>query len=111
VLHADLVRVVLCNCPPDAAPRIARALVERRLAACVSTTPVTSTYRWQGQISVDPEVTLVIKVGADRLPELREQLKAMHPYQLPEIVALSVDTEASLAPYVDWVRAESSEST
>ena len=56
-------RVVLCNVPPDAAGSIADELVQRRLAACVTATAVTSTYRWQGAVQHDAEVTLTIKVS------------------------------------------------
>jgi periplasmic divalent cation tolerance protein len=98
------VRLVLCNCPPDRADEIARRLVDQGLAACVSRTPVTSTYRWKGELCVEPEVQLTIKVAADRVAKLREALRAMHPYEVPEIVVVPVDTEASLGAYVKWVR-------
>ncbi len=99
-------RVVLCNCPPADADRIARALVDERVAACVSATPAVSTYRWEGKVTTEPEVTLFIKVGSEALPRLRERLRALHPYQVPEIVVLSVDAAESYAPYVNWVREE-----
>jgi periplasmic divalent cation tolerance protein len=97
-------RVVLCNCPPDHAERIARILVDEGRAACVSMTPVRSCYRWDGKLCVEDEVTLVIKVAATAAPALRDRLRALHPYELPEIVALPVDEAASHAPYVEWVR-------
>lgn len=100
-------RIVLSNLPPDQADAIASTLVEERLAACVNLLPVTSVYRWKGEICRDPEVTALIKVRADGVERLRLRLQALHPYELPEIVVLPVDAEASLTEYVDWVRAES----
>lgn len=100
-------RLVLCTCPPDRAEEIARRLVEGGLAACVARTPVTSTYKWKGELCVEPEVQLLIKVAAAKVPALRDGLCAMHPYEVPELVVLPVDTEASLAAYVAWVRGAS----
>jgi periplasmic divalent cation tolerance protein len=100
-------RVVLCNCPPDHADRIARALVEGGHAACVTALAARSTYRWEGKLHQDDEVTLMIKVSAEAAPRLRDALRALHPYEVPEIVALPVDPDASHAPYLDWVRENS----
>lgn len=103
-------RVILCNCPPAVAADVARALVEQRLAACVNLLPgVRSLYAWQGEICDEAEVTLVIKAPAARLDALREALLRLHPYEVPEIVALAVDVAASHAPYVEWVRATAAE--
>ena len=71
------------------AERIARALVERGLAACVNIVPgVTSVYRWKGAIECEPERLLVIKTRAQRFEALRQELVALHPYELPEVIAL-----------------------
>jgi periplasmic divalent cation tolerance protein len=84
------------------AERIARALVERRLAACVNVLPgVVSVYRWRGDVCRDAELMLVIKTRAERLPELREALLSLHPYELPELVALTI--ESGHPPYLAWV--------
>ena len=84
------------------AERIARALVERRLAACVNVVPkVVSVYRWKGEVSRDEELLLVIKTRRERLEALREALVGMHPYEVPELVALPV--EAGHEPYLAWV--------
>lgn len=97
--------VVLCNCPVADAPAIARRLVESGRAACVNILPVvTSVYRWDGALCEAQEVPLLIKVSAENLPGLRELLVELHPFEVPEFVALPVDTEASLAAYVRWVR-------
>ena len=101
-------RIVLCNCPPRDAERIAAALVEEARAACVSLTPVRSIYRWQGRLCTDEEVTLIIKVSAEGAPALRDRLLTLHPYEVPEIVALTVDEAASHEPYLAWVRGASS---
>lgn len=100
-------KIVLSNVPPDKADEIARTLVQQRLAACVNLLPVRSVYRWDGELQVDAEVTLLIKVASDGVALLREQLRALHPYELPEIIVLDVDTSASLPAYIEWVRSES----
>jgi periplasmic divalent cation tolerance protein len=99
-------KLALTNCPPDQADRIARALVEERLAACVNAHPVRSVYRWKGAVESADEVTLVIKAPAEGLARLRARLVELHPYELPEFVVLDVDLAASLPAYVAWVRDE-----
>jgi periplasmic divalent cation tolerance protein len=100
------VRVALSTAPDeDVAARIARALVDERLAACANLVPsVRSIYRWQGAVEDAREVLLVIKTRADRVDALAERLRALHPYDVPELVVLPV--AGGLAPYLDWVRAE-----
>lgn len=101
-------RVLLCNTTPDDAPRLARALVEQGLAACVNIIPaVTSVYRWKGEVTHDTEATLLIKVAAERVEAVRDAIIELHPYEVPEVVVLSVDADRSHRPYVEWVRAES----
>ena len=86
---------------PDA-ERIARELVGRRLAACVNVVPgVVSIYRWKGEVQRDEERLLVIKTRAEALEALREALVALHPYEVPELVALRV--EAGHEPYLRWI--------
>ena len=94
------------TCPDAAsADRIARALVSERLAACVNRVPgVQSTYRWQGQVEQAEEVLLLIKTTSDRLGALTARLRALHPYELPELLA--VEARAGLPAYLDWVAAE-----
>ena len=87
------------------AERIARGLVERRLAACVNVVPnVVSVYRWKGEVCRDEELLLVIKTRRERLDALREALVGMHPYEVPELVALPI--EAGHAPYLAWLDEE-----
>jgi periplasmic divalent cation tolerance protein len=84
------------------AERIARELVERGLAACVNVVPsVVSVYRWKGRVERDEEKLLVIKTRRDRFEELREAILRLHPYEVPEIVALPI--EAGHAAYLAWL--------
>jgi periplasmic divalent cation tolerance protein len=95
--------VVFCNCPPDRAEGIARTVVEEGLAACVSLVgPITSIYRWHGAVETATEMTLILKTADTE--RLRDRLQALHPYEMPEILALAVDTEHSEPAYVAWVR-------
>jgi len=96
-------RLVFCTCPDqERATRIAEALVEERLAACVSLVPgLTSIYRWQGAVQRESEVLLLIKTVAGRLIALTERLRALHPYEVPEIIALPIT--AGLPDYLTWM--------
>jgi periplasmic divalent cation tolerance protein len=104
-LSADVL-LVLTNCPDEeSADRIAAALVENRLAACVNVLPeVESTYRWQGAVEKAVEVPLLIKCTRDRYPAIEEALRQLHPYTVPEIIAVPV--VAGLATYLRWVDEE-----
>lgn len=98
--------VVLSTFPSlDRATEAADVLVEERLAACVSVMPgLTSIYRWQGGVARDAEVLAVIKTTRDRFDALARRLEALHPYELPEIVAF--EAAAGSAAYFEWVRTE-----
>jgi len=99
------VRVVLCNCSPDQAQELARALVQEKLAACVNILPtVRSIYTWEGQVQDDAESTLIIKTAQATLARLVDRLQALHSYDVPEILVLPVDVDASSRAYVTWVR-------
>ena len=100
------VRVAISTAPDaDTGARIAQALVEERLAACVNVVPgIRSIYRWQGAIEDEQEVLLVIKTHAERMTALAERLCALHPYDVPELLALPVET--GLAPYLQWLAGE-----
>ena len=99
------VLIVLTSAPDRAvAEKIAHALVERRLAACVNILAAcTSVYRWQGKIETTGEVPLLIKTRAAIYDEVEALVKSLHPYELPEIVAVCV--ERGLPDYLDWVSA------
>ena len=96
----------LCACPDrDSAERIARALVGERLAACVNLLPgMRSVYRWQGRIEQADETLLLVKTTAQRYPALQARLPALHPYELPELVA--VEAAAGLPAYLQWLADE-----
>jgi periplasmic divalent cation tolerance protein len=84
------------------AQRIARALVERRLAACVNVVPgVTSIYTWKGDITTDSELLMVIKTRREKLDEVRSALLELHPYEVPELVALPI--EGGHPAYLEWI--------
>jgi periplasmic divalent cation tolerance protein len=86
----------------EEAERIARALVERRLAACVNLIPnLTSIYRWQGAVESAQEVLLLIKTSQERLPALEAALREMHSYEVPEFIVL--DIESGSRAYLDWL--------
>lgn len=95
----------LCTCPDTATgERIARTLVEDRLAACVNLLPgVVSIYRWQGRLQRDAEVLLLIKTTRDRYPALQARLPLLHPYELPELLA--VEAADGLPAYLHWLAA------
>lgn len=105
-MRASELRVALSTAPDaETGARIARTLVEERLAACVNLVPgVRSIYRWQGAIEDGHEVLLVMKTRADRVEALGARLRALHPYALPELVALPA--AGGLAAYLDWVAEE-----
>jgi periplasmic divalent cation tolerance protein len=85
--------------------RIARALVEERLAACVNVVPgALSVYRWQGAVRADAEVLLVIKSVRERFSELRARVRQLHSYELPELVCL--EPAGGDEEYLAWVAAE-----
>ena len=98
--------ICLSSCPDAAtAERIATALVEERLAACVNILPgMRSIYRWQGQVERADEVLLLIKTSVEAYPALQARLLALHPYELPELLA--VEPAGGLPAYLDWVVAE-----
>lgn len=93
----------LSTCPDaETATRIARTLIEERLAACVNRVAgVASTYRWQGAIHDDHEVLLLIKTTRERFDALRARLVELHPFELPELIAL--DMTDGYAPYLEWI--------
>ncbi|NKY99694.1 divalent-cation tolerance protein CutA [Nocardiopsis alborubida] len=101
----DTVRVETTVDSRDGAERLARSVVEHRLAACAQVSgPITSFYRWEGRIQADEEWTVVLKTAADRLDELTAHIGDVHPYNVPEVVAVPV-TGGDPA-YLAWVRDE-----
>ena len=101
--------LVLTNLPDaDSAGRIGRLLVEQRLAACVNIlAPCTSVYRWNDAVETATEIPLLIKTTLARYPALQAALTEVHPYELPEIIAVPV--HEGLPAYLAWVGAETTE--
>jgi periplasmic divalent cation tolerance protein len=99
-------RVVLVTAPDaEAAARLARALVEERLAACGNVVPaIRSIYRWEGSVHDEGEALLVLKTRAARVDALRARVLELHPYQVPEVLVLPV--EAGSEAYLAWIAAE-----
>lgn len=95
----------LTTCPDfDTAQRIANALVEERLAACVNFVPgMHSTYRWQGKVEHAGEVLLLVKTTRVRMPAVQERIVALHPYELPEVLAVEA---GGLPAYLQWIARE-----
>jgi periplasmic divalent cation tolerance protein len=96
--------VVLVTAPgAESALALGRALVDERLAACVNVVPgVTSIFVWEGKREEAAEALLVIKTRAERYPALEERVRQLHPYSVPEVLAVPV--QAGAPAYVRWVR-------
>jgi periplasmic divalent cation tolerance protein len=100
------VLLVLTHLPDRAAAeRLARSLIDQRLAACVNIgAAVTSLYHWRGRVETAEEILLSAKTTRAAYPRLEAAMRALHPYELPEIVALAV--EQGLPEYLDWIATE-----
>jgi periplasmic divalent cation tolerance protein len=98
--------IVLSNLPDrNAALDLAQKLVQRRMAACVNVlAECTSVYRWQGKIESAAEVPILIKTTVERYAALEQAIRELHPYELPEIVAVPI--REGLPDYLQWVAAE-----
>ncbi len=95
--------LVLNTCPnQETAQQIAEHLVQHRLAACVNIVPgLLSVYHWQGKVETDKELLLIIKTQAGRYTEVETAIRQLHPYELPEVVAVPIDQ--GLPDYLDWI--------
>ena len=96
-------KVVLTTCgSKEEAGKIARALVERRLAACVNIVPgIESVYRWQGKVESATEWLLVIKTTGSHFEGVRDAIRELHSYELPECIMISI--EGGSAEYLKWI--------
>ena len=97
-------RIVLVTCPTlPVARKIARAVVQRRLAACVNIvrSPVQSLYAWKGKLESAREHLLLIKTTAARLPQLEREVKRLHTYDVPEFIALPISEGST--EYLEWI--------
>ena len=102
--------LVVTNCPDEqTAERIALALVEQGLAACVNRlAPVSSIYRWHGNVERATEVPLLIKTTRERYGDVEQAIRHLHPYDVPEIIALTI--AAGHAAYLRWIESETARS-
>lgn len=100
------VLLVVTNTPDRAvAQKIASALIEQRLAACVNVlAECTSVYRWKGAVEAAAEVPLLIKTRSEQYDAVEAAIRSLHPYELPEIIAFPV--ARGLPAYLDWVEAQ-----
>jgi periplasmic divalent cation tolerance protein len=96
--------LIISTVPRDASVRIASAMVEERLVACVNTVPVTSRFFWKGECCTEEEDLLVMKTRKDLAGKVMARLAGIHPYDVPEILVLPV--LAGHEPYLEWVRGE-----
>jgi periplasmic divalent cation tolerance protein len=86
----------------DEAQHIARALVDRKLVACVNIVgPIESIYRWKGEIENSKEFMLLMKTESDRFDRVREAVKALHSYEVPEVIQVPI--ENGLPAYLEWI--------
>lgn len=109
-MNAPLAVVVLCTAPANgsagrlSAEQLAQQLVEEGLCACVNVVPgVRSFFRWEGKVDRADEVLLVVKTTVAAAPRLRARITELHPYQVPEILELSV--QGGLPAYLQWLTA------
>jgi periplasmic divalent cation tolerance protein len=102
---ADFLTVSTTTDSADSAGALARSAVAARLAACAQVEgPVTSVYRWRGAVDTAQEWRVVLKTTGERYAELEAHLRAVHPYEVPEVIAVPV--VAGSPDYLAWVRAE-----
>ena len=96
-------RIVLSTAgSEEEARKIAKYLVERQLAACVNMVPrMESIYRWQGRVESSEEWLMLIKTSADQFPAVRDAIRELHSYELPECIAVAI--EDGSAEYLDWL--------
>jgi periplasmic divalent cation tolerance protein len=98
---ANSFRVALCTTAPGDADRIARALVDERLAACVNIMPVRSCYLWEGKLNLEGEELLIIKTMQSMVEQLISRINELHSYRVPEIIVLPI--VEGHQPYLDWI--------
>ena len=99
------IRVVFVSIPRDEANKLAKSLVENRLAACINIVPkIESYFWWDNKLEHDEEALLIIKTTQQRFDELRAWVVANHPYDLPEIISLPLSD--GLSDYIEWVKKE-----
>lgn len=106
-VHVDELRTMLMTAPDlETGEAIARRVVEERLAACANVVPgVSSIFRWEGEVQEAREVLVILKTTEERAAELSQRIVELHPYDVPEVLALPVSS--GFEPYLEWVRTSS----
>ena len=95
-------RLAVCTAPDSVTESLVRTLVEERLVACGNIVPgVRSIYRWQGAVEESAEALIIFKTTAEAWPQLKERLAQLHPYDVPELLLVTIDD--GYAPYLNWV--------
>ena len=103
-IHLHVYLVVLVTCPTDSVEKISDEVLNARLAACVNSMGVHSRYWWKGRIHSEDESLLLIKTRAELFDRLEETINRVHPYEVPEVVGLNV--ESGSRRYLDWMMKE-----
>jgi len=96
-----LFAVILCTTPIGEADKISRPLVEEKLVACINVANVDSFFRWEGHCKTEKESLLIMKTRTDRIGQVIKRVKAIHPYEVPEIIALPIID--GIEEYLQWV--------
>jgi periplasmic divalent cation tolerance protein len=105
--HTDAVVVLTTVANEEEAVQLVRTLLDRRLIACATLLPAArSIYRWQGKIADEREQVVLLKTRSARVDALRGAFEELHPYKVPELLVLAVDT--GLDRYIEWINAETS---
>lgn len=105
--HSDAIVVLTTVSNDEEAVRLVRTLLERRLIACGTLVPgARSLYRWQGKIADEHETLLLLKTRSGRVDALQEAFRELHPYKVPEMLALAVDN--GMEKYLEWINGETS---
>lgn len=105
--HTDAIVVLTTVATDEEAVSFVRELLDHRLIACGTMLPgARSLYRWQGKVADEREVVLLLKTRSARLEALQVAFRELHPYKVPELLALSVDT--GLDKYIEWINGETS---
>jgi periplasmic divalent cation tolerance protein len=105
--HTDATVVLTTVANDDEAVTLVKALLDRRLIACGTLLPgARSLYRWQGKIADEREVVLLLKTRSARVEQLQQAFAELHPYKVPELLVLSVDS--GLEKYIEWINGETS---
>ena len=99
-------KVVFVTTPEKDSTKIAKILVEKKLAACINIVPVQSIYRWKEKVEEEREYLLIIKTKLSRVEQLKKTIQEIHPYEVPECIILPI--EDGLAPYLNWIEESTS---